>query len=44
MESQHTTVRGVPLRWEEAGQGFPVVFIHGIPTAPVLWRHVISAG
>ena len=41
MESQHTTVRGLPLRWEEAGQGFPVVLVHGIPTAPALWRHVV---
>lgn len=41
MESQRTTVRDVPLRWEETGQGFPVVLIHGIPTAPALWRHVV---
>lgn len=41
MESQHTTVRGLPLRWDEAGDGFPVVFIHGIPTSPALWRHVV---
>lgn len=41
MESHHTTVRGVPLRWEEAGEGFPVVVLHGIPTAPALWRHVV---
>lgn len=41
MESQQTTVRGLPLRWEEAGNGFPVVFIHGIPTSPQMWRHVM---
>lgn len=41
MESQHTTVRDVPMRWEETGQGFPVVLLHGIPTAPALWRHVV---
>lgn len=41
MESHHTTVRGLPLRWAEAGEGFPVVLLHGIPTAPALWRHVV---
>ena len=36
-----TTQGGVPTRWEEAGEGFPVVFVHGIPTSPALWRYVI---
>lgn len=40
-ETRRVTVRGVPLRWEESGEGTPVVFIHGIPTGPALWRHVI---
>jgi pimeloyl-ACP methyl ester carboxylesterase len=39
--SQSRTVNGVQMRWEEAGTGFPVVFIHGIPTSPALWRHVV---
>lgn len=29
------------MRWEESGQGAPVVLIHGIPTCPALWRHVM---
>ncbi len=29
------------MRWEERGEGEPVVFVHGIPTSPRLWRHVI---
>ena len=29
------------MRWEEQGAGRPVVFVHGIPTGPRLWRHVI---
>lgn len=41
MESHATTVRGLTLRWEEAGEGMPVVLVHGIPTAPALWRHVV---
>lgn len=34
-------VDGLPMRWEEYGAGTPVVLIHGIPTGPRLWRHVI---
>ena len=30
------------IRWEERGEGRPAVFVHGIPTSPRLWRHVIS--
>lgn len=33
-------VDGVPTRWIEGGDGFPVVLVHGIPTSPGLWRHV----
>ncbi len=41
MESHTIDVRGVPLRWEAQGAGDPVVLLHGIPTSPVLWRHVV---
>jgi pimeloyl-ACP methyl ester carboxylesterase len=41
MESKHTDVNGITMRWEEEGEGLPVVFIHGIPTSPALWRHVL---
>lgn len=41
MESHTRTVSGLHMRWEEAGTGFPVVLIHGIPTSPALWRHVV---
>ena len=34
-------VDGMPVRWEEHGAGTPVVLIHGIPTGPRLWRHVV---
>lgn len=40
MESRDTTVDGVPIRWEESGEGPAVVLLHGIPTSPDLWRHV----
>lgn len=29
------------MTWIEEGSGFPVVLVHGIPTSPTLWRHVI---
>lgn len=41
MRTQQTTVRGVPVRWQEVGEGLPVVLVHGIPTGPDLWRHVL---
>jgi pimeloyl-ACP methyl ester carboxylesterase len=41
MESRTVIVEGILMRWEEEGEGPPVVFIHGIPTSPRLWRHVV---
>lgn len=28
-------------RWTEQGTGAPVILVHGIPTSPRLWRHVM---
>jgi pimeloyl-ACP methyl ester carboxylesterase len=42
MEWDGTIVNGAPTRWAHAGEGrVTVVLVHGIPTSPVLWRHVI---
>ncbi|MEW6473851.1 MAG: alpha/beta fold hydrolase [Actinomycetota bacterium] len=41
MTSQQISVGGVTMRWEEVGEGPPVVFVHGIPTGPALWRRVV---
>ncbi|MDQ3318282.1 MAG: alpha/beta fold hydrolase [Actinomycetota bacterium] len=41
MESRFVEARGVRMRWEEVGEGPPVVFVHGIPTSPRLWRRVV---
>ena len=41
MESRNVEVNGIRMRWEEGGEGPPVVFVHGIPTSPRLWRHVV---
>lgn len=35
------SIDGITHRWEERGEGVPVVLVHGIPTGPSLWRHVI---
>lgn len=36
-----TRVGDTPVRWWEAGEGPAVVLVHGIPTSPMLWRHVL---
>jgi len=41
MESHRIDVQGIPMRWEESGVGAAVVLLHGIPTSPALWRHVV---
>ena len=41
MQSRTATIDGTPIRWLEQGAGTPVVLVHGIPTSPVLWRHVV---
>ena len=41
MREDFVEAGGVRMRWEEAGEGEPVVFLHGIPTSPRLWRHVV---
>jgi pimeloyl-ACP methyl ester carboxylesterase len=41
VQSRVTTIDGTPLRWLEQGSGAPVVLVHGIPTSPALWRHVM---
>jgi pimeloyl-ACP methyl ester carboxylesterase len=36
-------VDGLRHRWLEHGDGPAVVLVHGIPTSPALWRHVVPA-
>ena len=38
---QRTRVRGLNMAWYEAGEGDPIVFLHGNPTSSYLWRNVI---
>jgi pimeloyl-ACP methyl ester carboxylesterase len=35
------TVDAIRMRWLESGEGPTVVLVHGIPTSPALWRHVL---
>lgn len=41
MESRTVDVNGIRMRLEEQEEDQPAIFIHGIPTSPRLWRHVI---
>lgn len=42
MDDRSTTVDGTAIRWlEQDGDGTPIVLVHGIPTSPALWRHVV---
>jgi pimeloyl-ACP methyl ester carboxylesterase len=43
MKASNVNVNGIHMRWLEVGDGQPVVFLHGIPTSPGLWRHVIPS-
>ena len=39
-----TAQGSITVRWLESGGagGLPVVLLHGIPTSPLLWRHVVG--
>lgn len=41
MQTKSAEIEGMSMRWEEAGEGRAVVYVHGIPTSPRLWRYVI---
>ena len=41
MQTSTATIDGTPIRWLEQSAGQPVVLVHGIPTSPALWRHVV---
>lgn len=41
MERKSVEINGIRMQWDEHGTGQPVIFLHGVPTCPRLWRHVI---
>lgn len=44
MDDKTAVVEDVPVRWsEQRGDGATVVLLHGIPTGPALWRHVVPS-
>ncbi|MBV7337442.1 haloalkane dehalogenase [Chloroflexi bacterium TSY] len=40
-ETQYATVNGSQMAYVEAGQGDPILFLHGNPTSKYLWRNVV---
>ena len=38
---RHIQVRGKQMAYVEAGEGAPIVFLHGNPTSSYLWRNII---
>ncbi|QRK12549.1 alpha/beta fold hydrolase [Archangium violaceum] len=43
MEPRSARIGDIQMRWYEYGVGRPLVLLHGIPTSPRLWRHVVPA-
>ena len=41
IESHEVSIEGLRLHYLEAGEGPPVLFLHGWPTSAQLWRHVL---
>lgn len=40
-ETQFVTVHGSQMAYVEAGQGDPILFLHGNPTSKYLWRNIM---
>ncbi|MEM7539890.1 MAG: haloalkane dehalogenase [Chloroflexota bacterium] len=40
-ETQYVTVNGAQMAYVEAGQGDPILFLHGNPTSKYLWRNIM---
>lgn len=41
MMAKEMVLDGVVNRRFESGEGPPIVLVHGIPTSPRPWRHVV---
>lgn len=41
LSKQYKTVEGKEMAYHEAGNGDPVVFLHGNPTSSYLWRDIV---
>jgi haloalkane dehalogenase len=40
-QKQHLDLSGLAMAYVEAGQGNPIVFLHGNPTSSYLWRNIL---
>ena len=40
-ETQFITIKGSQMAYVEAGEGDPILFIHGNPTSKYLWRNIM---
>jgi len=40
-QSKFVTVKGHQIHYMEAGKGDPIVFVHGNPEAPYIWRNIM---
>jgi haloalkane dehalogenase len=38
---KQTQLDGTTMAWREAGQGVPIIFVHGNPASSYLWRNVV---
>lgn len=41
LESRYIDVLGSPMHYVEAGEGHPILFLHGNPTSSFIWRNII---
>src|SRR3990167_11073136 len=41
LPSKFIEVNGSKMHYIEAGEGHPILFLHGIPTSSYLWRNII---
>ena len=41
LPKQYATVHGKRMAYYEAGEGDPILFLHGNPTSSYLWRNII---
>ena len=42
IKSDYIQVENIKIHYLSAGQGTPILFIHGFPTAAFLWRNIID--
>ncbi len=40
-QSKFVAVKGHQIHYMEAGKGDPIVFVHGNPEAPYIWRNIM---